>query len=144
MNFITRKHLNRRTFLRGIGSSLALPMLDSMVPALAETTSGAKAAPVRMAFVYTPNGIIPAAWTPKSDGREWEFMRAMKPLEVFREHINVLTGLAQINQNYDACIEDVRSKVSWDLRYIRDQGMWMDCKILLQTVPSVLLKYRGW
>jgi hypothetical protein len=97
MNFITKKHLNRRTFLRGLGASLALPMLDSMVPALAETTAGVKQAPVRMAFIYTPNGIIPNAWTPKTEGRGWEFLRTMKPLEPFREHINVLTGLAQIN-----------------------------------------------
>jgi lipopolysaccharide/colanic/teichoic acid biosynthesis glycosyltransferase len=55
-----------------------------------------------------------------------------------------ITGLAQVNQNYDACIDDVRSKVSWDLRYIREQGIWMDLVILLRTVPSVLLKYRGW
>jgi hypothetical protein len=97
MNYITKKHLNRRTFLRGLGASLALPMLDSMVPARAATTGGASSAPVRMAFVYVPNGIIPGAWTPKEDGRAWEFMRAMKPLEAFRENINVLTGLAQIN-----------------------------------------------
>jgi lipopolysaccharide/colanic/teichoic acid biosynthesis glycosyltransferase len=55
-----------------------------------------------------------------------------------------ITGLAQINQNYDACIDDVRSKVGWDLRYIREQGVWIDLKILLRTVPAVLLKYRGW
>ena len=55
-----------------------------------------------------------------------------------------ITGLAQINQNYDACIDDVRSKVSWDIRYIREQGMWLDLMILLRTVPSILLKYRGW
>src|SRR5436190_14475661 len=96
MNFITKKHLHRRTFLRGLGATLALPMLDSMVPALAETT-GASKSPVRMAFIYTPNGIIPAAWTPAAEGRNFEFMRAMKPLEPFRDHINVLSGLAQIN-----------------------------------------------
>lgn len=55
-----------------------------------------------------------------------------------------ITGLAQINQNYDACIDDVRSKVGWDLRYIREQGVWLDFRILLRTVPAVLLKYRGW
>jgi hypothetical protein len=97
MNYITKKHLNRRTFLRGMGAALALPMLDSMVPARAATTGGLSSAPVRMAFVYVPNGIIPGAWTPKEDGRNWEFMRTMKPLEAFRENINVLTGLAQIN-----------------------------------------------
>ena len=55
-----------------------------------------------------------------------------------------ITGLAQINQNYDACIEDVRSKVSWDLRYIREQGFWTDCRVMLRTLPAVILKYRGW
>jgi hypothetical protein len=98
MNYITRKHLNRRTFLRGVGASLALPMLDSMVPAMAATSAGATKSPVRMAFVYVPNGIIPAAWTPSGEsGRDWEFKRTMKPLEPFRENLNVLTNLAQIN-----------------------------------------------
>jgi lipopolysaccharide/colanic/teichoic acid biosynthesis glycosyltransferase len=55
-----------------------------------------------------------------------------------------ITGLAQINQNYDACIDDVRSKVGWDLRYIREQGLWEDCLIMVKTIPAVLLKYRGW
>ncbi|HEX6313298.1 MAG TPA: sugar transferase [Gemmatimonadaceae bacterium] len=55
-----------------------------------------------------------------------------------------ITGLAQINQRYDASLDDVRAKVSWDLRYINEQGMWLDCVILLKTVPSVLLRYRGW
>jgi lipopolysaccharide/colanic/teichoic acid biosynthesis glycosyltransferase len=55
-----------------------------------------------------------------------------------------ITGLAQINQNYDATLDDVRSKVSWDLRYIREQGLWMDTKVCLRTLPAVILKYRGW
>jgi lipopolysaccharide/colanic/teichoic acid biosynthesis glycosyltransferase len=55
-----------------------------------------------------------------------------------------ITGLAQIHQNYDATLDDVRSKVTWDLRYINEQGVWVDLKIMLRTVPSVLLKYRGW
>jgi lipopolysaccharide/colanic/teichoic acid biosynthesis glycosyltransferase len=55
-----------------------------------------------------------------------------------------ITGLAQVNQRYDACIDDVRAKVGWDLRYIREQGLWTDIRVLLETVPAVLLKYRGW
>jgi lipopolysaccharide/colanic/teichoic acid biosynthesis glycosyltransferase len=55
-----------------------------------------------------------------------------------------ITGLAQIHQKYDACIDDVRSKVSWDLRYIREQGILVDLAIMARTVPSVLLRYRGW
>jgi lipopolysaccharide/colanic/teichoic acid biosynthesis glycosyltransferase len=55
-----------------------------------------------------------------------------------------ITGLAQINQRYDASLEDVRSKVEWDLHYIRQQGILVDLGILLRTVPAVLLKHRGW
>lgn len=55
-----------------------------------------------------------------------------------------LTGLAQINQKYDACLEDVRAKVSWDLRYIQQQSLWLDITVMLKTVPSVLLKFQGW
>lgn len=55
-----------------------------------------------------------------------------------------ITGLAQVNQKYDASLDDVRSKVSWDLRYIREQGIWMDVKVCLRTLPAVILKHRGW
>jgi lipopolysaccharide/colanic/teichoic acid biosynthesis glycosyltransferase len=55
-----------------------------------------------------------------------------------------ITGLAQINQKYDACIDDVRSKVGWDIRYIRTQGILSDLGIMLKTLPSVLLRNRGW
>jgi len=55
-----------------------------------------------------------------------------------------ITGLAQINQKYDASLDDVRSKVRWDLRYISEQGVLIDALILLRTVPAVLLRHRGW
>ena len=55
-----------------------------------------------------------------------------------------ITGLAQINQNYDTSLDDVRSKIGWDLRYIREQGLLLDLGILLRTVPAILLKHRGW
>ncbi|MGQ0764524.1 MAG: sugar transferase [Gemmatimonadota bacterium] len=55
-----------------------------------------------------------------------------------------LTGLAQINQRYDACLEDVRMKVKWDIAYIERQSLWTDIVIMLRTVPSILLKFQGW
>jgi lipopolysaccharide/colanic/teichoic acid biosynthesis glycosyltransferase len=55
-----------------------------------------------------------------------------------------LTGLAQINQKYDSNLDDVRSKVNWDLRYLKEQSLWLDIKIMLKTVPAVLLKVQGW
>ncbi len=99
MNVLTGKHLHRRSLLKGMGAALALPMLDAMVPAgaSAATTSAASAPPLRMAFTYVPNGVTIADWTPKAAGAEFEFTRILKPLEPFRAHVNVLTGLAQHN-----------------------------------------------
>jgi hypothetical protein len=116
MNFVTKKHLARRTFLRGLGATLALPLLDSMVPALAETTNPATKSAVRMAFVYVPNGIIPAGWTPEGDDvRNFEYKRTMKPLEPFREHINILSNLAQINGRAlgDGAGDHARAGATW-------------------------------
>lgn len=96
---ITRKHLPRRTFLRGMATAIALPMLDAMTPALAsEGRTSAKAA-ARLAFVYVPNGIIMEEWTPGSAGKDFEFSRILKPLEAFREDLLVLSGLADHNGN---------------------------------------------
>ncbi|PYQ70887.1 MAG: hypothetical protein DMG04_23065 [Acidobacteria bacterium] len=94
--------LPRRTFLRGLGATMALPLLDSMRPAAAAL---APSAPIRLGYVYTPNGIIgacdksprPFMWTPKSAGANFEFSPTMKALEPFREHLNVFSGLAQVN-----------------------------------------------
>src|ERR1700678_3019010 len=97
MNYITGKHLSRRTLLRGVGTALALPFLDSMMPALKAAKNTAAAPAVRLAFVYVPNGIIPGAWTPKVEGKDFEFTRTMKAIEPFRERLLVLSGLAQIN-----------------------------------------------
>ncbi|HSA54340.1 MAG TPA: sugar transferase, partial [Gemmatimonadaceae bacterium] len=71
----------------------------------------------------------------REDIPEYQFRHRVKP---------GITGLAQINQNYDATIEDVRSKVRWDLAYIQRQSFLLDLRILLATVPTILLKYRGW
>ena len=92
MNIITRKSLPRRTFLRGAGAALALPVLDSMTPAL----TAAAAQPARMAFIYHPVGMIMDRWTPKQVGDGIEFTAAAKPLEPFRDNLNILTGLAQV------------------------------------------------
>jgi Protein of unknown function (DUF1552) len=87
----TRKALSRRTFLKGAGTAVALPFLDAMVPALA----GAQAAsrPVRMAFVYVPNGIIMANWNPTYEGTLQELPRTLKPLEPFKKDITLLGNL---------------------------------------------------
>lgn len=93
MTFITQKHLPRRTLLRGLGVSIALPWLDAMRPALAAAAAADKP-PVRMIFGYVPNGIIMRDWTPKTAGKQFEIPRIMKPLAPFRDDLLVLTGLA--------------------------------------------------
>jgi hypothetical protein len=91
--FATRKHLARRTFLRGVGAAIALPWLDAMRPALA-----ASPAPVRrLVFVYVPNGVIIQAWRPAAPGTNFAFSRILKPLEPFRENVLVLGGLDHRN-----------------------------------------------
>ena len=95
---ITGKHLPRRTFLKGMGTVIALPVLDAMTPALAATARSGKA-PLRLAFTYVPNGITMTDWTPKADGTAFDYTRVLKPLERFRKDTLVLSGLAHRNGN---------------------------------------------
>jgi hypothetical protein len=93
---IMRKHLHRRTFLKGMGAAIALPMLDAMTPALAAAAPKG-ATPTRLAFTYVPNGITMADWTPAGEGAAFEFTRVLKPLEAFRSETLVISGLAHKN-----------------------------------------------
>jgi hypothetical protein len=90
--FITRMSLPRRTFLRGVGAALALPLLDAMLPAL---SVGAKAAGQagRFGFVYVPHGVILDRFTPKTEGADFEFQPIMKPVEAFRNQLTVISNL---------------------------------------------------
>src|SRR5262249_55018473 len=77
------------------GTSLALPLLDCMIPAL--TAANTVKSPVRLGFVYHPVGMIMDRWTPVKEGTGFEFTPTMKALEPFRENVLVLSGLAQVN-----------------------------------------------
>jgi hypothetical protein len=94
MRIVTKHHLPRRTFLQGLGVSLALPLLDSMVPALtAQSLTAAK--PVqRLGFIYVPHGQIMAQFTPIGEGSNFQLNTILKPLEGVRERMNIVTGLA--------------------------------------------------
>jgi len=92
----TGKHLPRRTFVKGIGVAIGLPMLDAMTPAFARVTGPA---PVRLAFVYVPNGIVMKDWQPRVVGKGFEFPRILKPLEPLRGDLFVLSGLDEQNGN---------------------------------------------
>lgn len=89
---ITKKSLPRRTFLRGLGVGLALPLLDSMVPALATVAQAATPAR-RIGFIYVPNGVNMSKWMPGGSGSALELSPTLSPLEPFRKQVTVFSGL---------------------------------------------------
>ncbi len=93
---MTSQPLSRRTLLRGLGVSLALPWLEAMGPltAWAKDTTKAAAAPNRMAFIYVPNGKNMADWTPATEGANFELPAILQPLKDVRGEFSILTGLA--------------------------------------------------
>ena len=95
MMLITRKHLSRRTLLRGLGTAVELPFLDAMRPALAATTQSDS--PARLAFIYVPNGVIMSDWTPATEGKLFDLPRILKPLQPVQDHLRILSGLRQHN-----------------------------------------------
>jgi hypothetical protein len=92
--FISKKHLSRRTFLRGVGASVALPFLDSMAPAQTPLRKTAASPQTRFAAIYVPHGATMDKWTPASEGPGFAFTEILKPLEPHRDRINVISGLA--------------------------------------------------
>jgi len=95
---ITKMALPRRTFLRGVGTTMALPLLDAMVPALSAAPKGVP----RLGFFQTPNGISMKYWTPAKVGSSFDFTAPLKPLEAYRDKVTVLSGL----NNYCAGLGD--------------------------------------
>jgi hypothetical protein len=90
---ISKMALPRRTFLRGMGVTLALPLLDAMVPALTATTKTAANGVRRVGFFYFANGAAPGFWVPKGEGRDFELSPSLLPLESVRQHVVIPTGL---------------------------------------------------
>ncbi len=95
MTFITRRSVPRRTFLRGVGASIGLPLLDAMTPAFSQSITQ----PKRIGFIYLPNGVAMNFsginnWTPKGEGTDFEFSPILTPLQPYREQLSVISGLA--------------------------------------------------
>src|SRR5215218_3963107 len=90
---ITKMALPRRTFLRGMGTALALPLLDAMVPALTALSKSAAAPARRFGVVYLPNGMAMDFWTPAVEGPAFELSPVLQPLAAFRDRLLVLSGL---------------------------------------------------
>lgn len=91
--FVTRRHIPRRTFLRGAGVTLALPLLEAMVPALTPIRLTAAAPVRRFVGIWHPHGAAPGYWSPLQEGKDFEFSFITKPLEPFRDRVVLISGL---------------------------------------------------
>jgi hypothetical protein len=90
---ITRTHLPRRTFLRSAGATLALPLLEGMIPAFTPIAKTAAKGIPRLGYIYSPNGMMMQNWTPVGEGATYEFSSTLSPLAPYRDRLVVLTGL---------------------------------------------------
>ena len=91
---ITKMALPRRTFLRGVGATLALPLVDAMIPALSAMRNTAARPVPRLGFIMHPNGVIQDRWVPATVGTNFEFPPILRPIEGFRDQLLIVSGLA--------------------------------------------------
>ncbi len=92
--FITKKHLSRRTVLKGAGAAIALPLLDAMNPAgVAFAQTAAAKIPHRLAFVGFPHGAVMRLWAPAETGKDYALPRILEPLAPYRQHMTIVSGL---------------------------------------------------
>ena len=99
MNFLTAKSMPRRTALKGLGATIALPFLDAMFPALSPRVRAAVKPVQRFQAFYVPNGMAMEYWTPKSEGSAFELSPILEPLAAYRNQMLVLSGV-KANWNY--------------------------------------------
>ena len=92
---ISKMALPRRTFLRGLGASVALPLLDAMVPAATALAQTPATPASRLGFVYVPNGVIQEQWVPAATGSGFELSPILSPLRPVQDRLVVLSGLAR-------------------------------------------------
>jgi hypothetical protein len=116
---VTKKHLPRRTFLRGAGAALiAMPFMDAMIPAL--SAQGKR--PFRFGAIYIPNGIFPALWHPETTGSNFEFKQVMQPLEPFRNHLVTISGMKAPDGNPEMGGVHMGASAAWLNGYGPDSG----------------------
>ena len=91
--FVTKKHLSRRTVLRGMGATVALPLLDAMIPARTALAHTAAAPTPKLGFIYFPHGAIMSKWTPAAEGKSFELPPLLEPLAPFKNQLTIVSGL---------------------------------------------------
>jgi len=108
-------HIPRRTFLKGMGTAMALPLLEAMAPSKLLAATATPSHPLRMAFVYVPNGMNMADWTPSAEGAQFELPSILQPLQPHQNDLQVLTGLAhrKADPNGDGAGDHARASASF-------------------------------
>src|SRR5688572_16240884 len=91
--YMTRKHLQRRTFLRSLAATVSLPLLDAMIPAGVALAQTAASAPPRLGFFYFPHGAVMSNWTPDAAGSDFELKSLLKPLEKYKSQMTIVSNL---------------------------------------------------
>ena len=112
--YISKKHLSRRTFLRGAGVAVGLPLLDAMIPSLTALAQTAAAPKPRMGFLYLPHGAIMEQWTPAAEGKAFDLPAILKPLTPFQKQLTIVSGL----ENKPAILPPVHAV---------NPGTWLSC-----------------
>jgi len=97
--FLSKKYLSRRHVLRGMGSSIALPLLDAMIPAATALAQTAANPAPRLGFIYLPHGAVAGKWAPDTTGRDFELNQILKPLEPYRDQLSIVSGLDNATAN---------------------------------------------
>jgi hypothetical protein len=97
MRFLTKRHLPRRTFLRGLGVTMSLPLLDSMLPAQTPLAKTAAAPQIRLGLCFIPHGAVISNWTPIGEGTDFKISRTLEPLAPFQDQLVVVSNLAHKN-----------------------------------------------
>jgi len=106
MMIVTKKHLSRRTMLRGLGVAVSLPLLDSMIPALTAQSKTAAVTP-RLGCIYIPHGAVMDKWTPIGTGSDFEFGPILSALERHRQNVIVLSNLCHPMAEAGATVQPI-------------------------------------
>ena len=138
--FITKQAIPRRTFLRGIGATVALPLLDAMVPAATAAAQTAATPVKRFGAVYIPNGAIMDQWIPQSQGRDFDFTPILKPLEPFRDSLVVVNNLSRAGG--DSVTDHAVASAGWLSGAVAKRTEAEDVRVGV-TIDQVIAKQIG-
>ena len=138
--FITRTSLARRTFLRGMGVAVGLPVLEAMVPAMTALAQTPASPKTRFGAVFVPNGAIVEQWSPSTTGANFEFAPILKPLERFRDSLVVVNNLSRAGG--DSVTDHAVASAGWLSGAVAKRTEAEDVRVGV-TIDQVIAKQIG-